>query len=204
MAITIWGRVNSHNVKKVLWFADEIGLAYERYDVGGPFGMDAAYLAKNPNALIPTIEDDGLTLWESNTIVRYLAARYAADRFWLPDPRARAEAEKWMDWQFGYATAQLGAFWNLIRTPPDQRDNTAVIQSAQKTGEMMGILDDALGIQPWLSGPEFGIADIPMGVSAHSWYMLDIARPDRPNVRAWYERLRERPAYARHVMIPLS
>jgi len=202
--LTVWGRINSHNVKKVLWLLDEIGLPYQRHDVGGKFGMDAAYRAKNPNALIPTIEDDGLVLWESNAILRYLAAEYAPDRFWPAEPRQRALADKWMDWQFGYAAAQLDAFWNLVRLSPEQRDNEAVARSAQRAGEMMAILDATLATQTWLSGDAFGIGDIPMGVSAHSWFALDIPRPDRPNVARWYAQLRERPAYVRHVMIPLT
>ena len=88
--LTIWGRLNSHNVKKVAWFAEEAGLTYVRHDVGGPFGMDAEYLAKNPNAMIPTIEDGEVTLWESNAILRYLAARHAPDRFWPTSPAACA------------------------------------------------------------------------------------------------------------------
>lgn len=202
--LTVWGRINSHNVKKVLWLLDEIGLAYERHDVGGAFGMDDAYLAKNPNALIPTIEDDGLVLWESNSILRYLAAKYAPDRFWPADPADRAIGDKWMDWHFGYAVAQLGAFWNLVRVTPDKRDHDAVARAAEKTGAMMAILDSALGERPWLSGDAFGIGDIPMGAYAHSWFTLDIPRPDRPNVARWYDQLKLRPAYARHVMIPLT
>jgi glutathione S-transferase len=204
VTLTIWGRPNSHNVKKILWFVDEIGIAYERRDMGGTFGVDAAYLAKNPNALIPTIEDDGLVLWESNTILRYLAAKYAPDRFWPADPGARAMAEKWMDWQFGYAAAQYDAFWGLVRMPADQRDADSIARSAEQSGQMMAILDAALARQAWLSGEEFGIGDIPIGAYANSWFSLDIVRPDRPHVSNWYERLKQRPAYARHVMIPLT
>ena len=82
--LTIWGRINSHNVKKVVWLAEEMGLAYDRRDVGGPFGMDAGYRALNPNALIPTIEDDGFVLWESNSILRYLAANHGGEAFYRP------------------------------------------------------------------------------------------------------------------------
>ncbi len=202
--LTIWGRINSHNVKKVVWLAQELGLEYVRHDVGGAFGMDAAYLARNPNALIPTLQDGDVRLWESNAILRYLAARYGAGSIWQDDPAARATGDKWMDWQFSYAAAQLGAFWNLVRVPPEQRDNTAIAESARKTGAMMAILDDALGDQPWLSGERFGLGDIPMGVYANSWFKLDIPRPDRPNVRAWYERLLARPAYAAIAAIPLT
>lgn len=203
--LTIWGRLNSHNVKKVAWAAQEIGLPHVRHDVGGAFGMSAAYLALNPNALIPTIEDDGLVLWESNAILRYLAARYAAGTpLWPDDPAARAAGDKWMDWQFTLADAQRDAFLNLIRRPAEKRDAQAITASAIATAKMMEIVERALQSSPWLSGEAFGIGDIPVGVYTHTWFTLDIERPALPAVRAWYERLIQRPGYASQVMIPLT
>lgn len=201
--LTIWGRLNSHNVKKVAWFADEIGLPYVRHDVGGKFGMSADYLAKNPNRLIPTIEDGDVTLWESNAILRYLAARYAP-ALWPIDPAERAQGDKWMDWQFSFADAQRDAFLQLVRIPPEQRDGQLLTASAAASGAAMRILDRTLAVQPWLSGVSFGVADVPMGVYAHSFFTLDMERPDVPHVRAWYDRLRTRPAYVQSVMIPLT
>lgn len=202
--LTIWGRLNSHNVKKVAWFAQEIGIPHVRRDIGGAFGMDAAYLALNPNALIPAIEDDDVVLWESNAILRYLAARYAPEAFWPNDPALRAQADKWMDWQFGYADAQRDAFLNLVRYPADARDPAAVARSAQRCAEMMALIERALDRQPWLSGQAFGLGDVPMGVYVHSWMTLDIERPDMPNVQRWYAALQARPGYASQVMIPLT
>ena len=202
--LTIWGRLNSHNVKKVAWFAQELGIEHVRHDVGGRFGMDDAYLAKNPNALIPTIEDGGLVLWESNAILRYLAARYGGEAFWPADPAKRALADRWMDWQFGYADAQRGAFLNLVRHKPEERDMAAVARSVQASAKQMAILDRHLAETPWLSGETFGIGDVPMGVYANTWFNLDIERPDLPNVANWHARLCERLGYAGQVMIPLS
>jgi glutathione S-transferase len=204
VTLTIWGRLNSHNVKKVVWLAEEIGLPYVRHDIGGKFGMDEAYLRKNPNALIPTIEDGDFILWESNTILRYLAAKYAPDTFWHADPQARALVERWMDWHFNYARSQLPAFLNLVRHAPENRDAEAISTSTEEAGRLMGIVDATLAKQPWLSGQTFGLGDIPMGVHAYSWFSLDIPRPDYPHVSDWYARLRERPGYAQYVMIPLS
>ncbi|WP_034158562.1 glutathione S-transferase family protein [Sphingomonas sp. ERG5] len=201
--LTIWGRLNSHNVKKVAWLAAEIGMPHVRHDVGGQFGMDDAYRALNPNALIPTIEDDGVVLWESNAILRYLAARYAPD-LWPQDPVERAQSDKWMDWQFTFSSAQHRAFHGLIRTAPADRDQAAIEQSAAKANQLIPILETTLGRQSWLSGDRFGIGDVPMGVYIHSWFALAIDRPDMPNVAAWYERLKARPHYAEIVMIPLT
>lgn len=202
--LTIHGRLNSHNVKKVAWFAEELGLPYVRHDVGMAFGMSDAYLAKNPNALIPTIEDEGLVLWESNAILRYLASRHGGERFWPVDPARRALADRWMDWQMSYAVAQNGAFKNLVRVAPENRDMAAVAQSAAASAKMMHVLERYLGETPWLSGGDFGIGDIPMGVYAHTFFTLDIERPELPNVNDWYRRLTERSGYASQVMIPLT
>ena len=201
--LTIWGRLNSHNVKKVAWAAIEMDIPHRRIDIGGQFGFTPEYLAMNPNRLIPTIEDDGFVLWESNAILRYLGQRYGGALF-PADPQLRAAGDKWMDWQFSYAEAQRGCFVGLVRQSPDQRDPAAIARSAAASGEMMKILDDELGRTPWLSGPEFGIADIPMGVYAHTFFSLAIDRPSLPHVEAWYARLKERDGFASQVMIPLT
>ena len=202
--LIIWGRLNSHNVKKVVWLAEEIGLPYERRDIGGAFGFSDAYLAMNPNRLIPTIEDDGLVLWESNAILRYLAARYSAGHLWPADPAERAIGDKWMDWVFGYADAQRGAFYNLVRRAEGERDMDAVARSAEAAREMMRRVEAALERQTWLSGERFGIGDIPMGVYAHTFFSLEIERPSLPRLETWYKRLVTRPGYAANVMIPLT
>lgn len=202
--IILWGRLNSHNVKKVAWFAEELGIAYERRDVGGQFGMDDAYRALNPNALIPTIEDGDLVLWESNAILRYLAARYGGERFWPNNAVQRAVGDKWMDWQAGYADAQRGAFFSLVRLPAEARDQDVIAQSVAASTRLMHVLDATLAQQPWLSGEEFGIGDIPMGVYAHSYFAMDIPRPHLPNVEDWYDLLKQRRGYAEQVMIPLT
>ncbi|MBD3774119.1 MAG: glutathione S-transferase [Rhodobacteraceae bacterium] len=201
--LTIWGRINSHNVKKIVWLAEEIGIEHRRVDMGGSFGFTDAYLAANPNRLVPTIEDDGFVLWESNTILRYLADRHAP-HLRAEDAQARAAGEKWMDWQFDYADAQRDAFLGLVRTPPEQRDEAAIHRSARRTGEMMAIMDAELAQRPWLAGDSFGIADIPMAVYANSWFKFDIERPARPHVERWFARLLERPAFARIAGIPLT
>lgn len=201
--LTIWGRLNSHNVKKVAWLAQELGLAHVRHDVGGAFGMDAAYLARNPNALIPTIEDDGFVLWESNAILRYLAAKHGGDRWWPADPRERALMDRWMDWQIDYAEAQRDAFVNLVRRAPEERDEAAVLRAAERCAQRLVVLERHLGELPWLSGADFGIGDVPMGVYIHSWFTLDIPRPEMPNIADWYVRLKSRTGYDQ-VTIPMT
>lgn len=202
--LTIWGRINSHNVKKVVWLAEEMGLAYDRRDVGGPFGMDEAYRTLNPNALIPTIEDDGFVLWESNSILRYLAATHGGETFYPAAPQARASLERWMDWNFTWADAIRPIFFQLVRTEADKRDAALIERSVARAAALSAILDDVLGRQEWLSGDAFGIGDIPVAAYANTWFQLPVERPSRPNMKRWYAALQDRAPFRDVVMIPLS
>lgn len=92
--ITLWGRNNSTNVKKVRWVLEELDLPYQQILAGLEFGLnhDPAYLAMNPNGLVPLLKDatTDVVLWESNTIIRYLAAQYGQNRLWVESPAERA------------------------------------------------------------------------------------------------------------------
>lgn len=201
---TIWGRLNSHNVKKVAWFAEELALDYERRDIGGQFGFTEEYLAKNPNRLIPTIEDGKVVLWESNAILRYMAAEYGGEAWFPANPIDRAVADRWMDWQFAYADAQRAAFLAFARTPREKWDMTAIDTSIEACAQHLAVLERFLSEAPWLSGGRFGIGDIPMGVYAYTWFSLPFDKPQFPALADWYARLTQRPGYAAQVMIPLT
>src|SRR5215475_7076823 len=125
--LKIWGRNTSSNVQKVMWAIGEMKLPHERIDIGGPFGKnkDAPYLAMNPNGLVPTLEEeDGWMLWESNSVVRYLAAKHKSSVLEPADLRIRAHAHKWMDWQLSVLSPAIHSlFWGLVRTPPEKRDH---------------------------------------------------------------------------------
>ena len=206
--LKIWGRKNSSNVRKALWIAEELGLDYESLNAGGAFGVidQPEYLAKNPNGVVPMIEDGEFVLWESNTIVRYLAAQYAPDSALCPaSAKARAQAEKWMDW----ATSTLAGpfrpvFWGVVRTPAEQRDWTQINNAVTQVERLLGIVDAALARQPYLSGDEFGVGDIPLGCFAYAWFEMPIERTELPHLKAWYERLQARPAFQKAVMTPLT
>lgn len=203
----IWGRANSINVMKVLWCADECGVTYDRVDVGMEHGGNDQkwYLDMNPNGVVPTIEDAGRVIWESNTIVRYLAAKYADGSLWPTDPGLRSEADRWMDWQVAYVNGPMrDVFWGLIRTPADKRDMAAIDKAAVVAGKVWARLDEKLEGRKYVAGQHFTMGDIPVGCFIHRWYALDIKRPELRNVKAWYERLKTRPAYAKYVMIPLT
>ncbi len=205
--LKVLGRDNSSNVQKVLWCLDELGLPFEREDVGGAFGRnrDPEYLALNPNGLVPTLVDEGRVLWESNTILRYLAASYDTGELWEPDPARRAAGEKWMDWQLSMlAPPMTPLFVQLIRTPEAERDATLVTKSMSKAVAAFRTLELALRDAPWLGGSRFTVADIPCGVLTYRWMNLPIERPNLPGVEDWYARLATRHAYQRQVMIGLS
>lgn len=204
----IWGRNTSSNVQKVMWAVGELGLQVERIDVGGPFGQnrEPRYLAVNPNGLVPTLEeDDGFTLWESNTITRYLAAKYGRGTLEPADMRARARAGQWMDWQLSVlGPAITPVFWGLIRTPVEKRDNVAIAASQQKTTEAMRILDAQLGKAAYVAGDTFSMGDIPVGVMAYRFRQLVPDRPQLPHLERWYEAIAQRQAFRDHVSaIPL-
>ena len=205
--LKIWGRPNSINVQKVLWTCGELHLPFERINAGREFGVNNTpeYKAMNPNGLVPTIDDDGFILWESHAIVRYLARKHDAGGLWPAEPRRAAGADRWMDW---YATTLWNnlrpVFWNLVRVAPDQRDMALVEASRKQLAANFRIVDAELANHDYMAGDTFTVADIPMGVAAWRWFNLPIERPPLTNLRAWYERLRARPAYQQYCMLELT
>ena len=208
--IKIWGRNTSSNVQKAMWAVGELGLEHERIDIGGAFGMnrEPKYLAMNPNGLVPTLEEeDGFLLWESNSIVRYLAGKHDKKGVLEPkDARQRALASQWMDWQLSVVgPAITPAFWGLIRTPEDKRDMAAIKTAQDKTVAAMKILDAQLGKTQFVAGDAFSYGDIPVGVMCYRYVQLVPDRPKTANLDRWYAAISGRKAFKDHVgSIPLS
>jgi len=205
--LKIWGRATSSNVQKVMWTVAELGLAHERVDAGGQFGVvdTPQYRAMNPNGLVPVVEDDGAVLWESNSIVRYLAARYGEGTLAPSDLRERAMADRWMDWLLSTVAPNWGVmFMGLVRTPPSKRDTARIDAAVERLGETYRILDAQLAGRDYIMGDTLTIADIPLGMSLYRYFELGVARPALANLEAWYARLQARPAYAEHVMVPFD
>ncbi|RQV08926.1 glutathione S-transferase [Burkholderia cenocepacia] len=206
--LTVWGRRNAFNVQKVMWLVDELALAHRHVPAGGRFGMldTPEFLAMNPHGRIPVIDDDGIVVWESHSILRYLAARHGRPGFWRDDPAEQSRADRWMDWaQTTLQPAFLnGVFRDYYRTPPGQRDTVRVEQSIAQCAQYFRLLDTVLAGQPFLAGDAITLADIAAGTHLYRYFELDIARPDVPHVVAWYERLKARPAYRTNVMIPFD
>ena len=200
--LKILGRKTSSNVQKVLWCCDEIGLAYEREDVGGPFGRnhDPEYLALNPNGLVPTVIDDGFVLWESNAIIRYLCANHAKGTLYPTDPKRNADADRWMDWQQTTLGPPMGIlFRGLVKSPPDDIPRSELDAAMQKAIPLWRMFDAQLAHHRFVVSDALTMADIALGNAVHRWFSLPRQRPDLANVSAWYARLRERPGYQKHI-----
>ena len=206
--LTLWGRATSTNVQKVIWACDELGLPYQRIDIGGPFGGndDPAYRAKNPNGLIPTLEDGDFILWESNAILRYLAAGDTEHRL-LPadlDRRGRANVDRWMDWQLVSLGLTLRTLVMLLLARSDKPASESDIAAAAKSATtMFWILDTHLATHRYVGGERFTMADIPVGISTHRWLSLGVQRPVMPALETWYERIRGRPGFQNVRALPL-
>jgi len=205
--LKIWGRASSSNVQKVLWCCAELDLAFERVDHGGSFGgnRDPEYLKLNPNGLVPPVIDGELVMWESNTIFRYLAATRGGEHLYPRDPASRTHVERWMDWQLSVvATPMSGLLFGLVRTKPEARDQAAIEAARRRALAAWTIADDALKTQPYLAGGALSLAEIVLGTQIYRWFTLPIERPVLPALRAWYDRLHERPGFRTHIEVAIT
>lgn len=202
----VWGRLSSLNVRKVVWTAQETGIPFTRTDAGMAFGVvkTPEYLQLNPNALVPTLKDGELVLWESNVIVRYLCAHYAPTLY-PQDLAQRFDAERWMDWQQTTLNPAGGAaFLQWIRTPEDQRDSGAIAKSVAAMVPQLTLLDRHLSEHIYMGGAQFSMADIPVACDIHRWFGLPQNRPHLPHLERWFESIVSRPAVRGVLDIPLS
>ena len=206
--LTIFGRTNSVNVQKVLWCLAELAVPYTRVDAGLEHGKNTEswYLKLNPNGKVPLLTDGSFALWESNTIVRYLAGKHGLGTLCPSDLEARALAERWMDWQLSTLVNPVSiVFQNLIRRPAGERDAAAIERCIPEANRAMTLLDEHLKHVPYVAGEAFTMGDIPVGATAHRWLEIPgIDRPPLAAVRAWRARLAERAGFREHVQLPLS
>jgi glutathione S-transferase len=206
--LTIYGRTNSVNVQKVLWCLAELSVPYTRIDAGLAHGKNDEpwYLALNPNGKVPLLTDGAFTLWESNTIVRYLAGKHGLGKLYPTSLETRALAERWMDWQLSTLVTPVSiVFQNLYRRPAAERDAAAIARNVVEANRAMTVLDEHLERQPYVAGAVFTMGDIPVGAVAHRWLEIEgIERPAFAAVRAWRARLGERTGFRDHVCLPLS
>ena len=204
--LRLWGRLSSINVRKVVLCAQMLELPFERVDAGLSHGIvnTPAYLRKNPNGLVPLLEDGDFTLWESNAIVRYLCASNRS-ALYPHDLAARFDAERWMDWQQTTLNrASAGAFVQWIRTPPERRDAQAIAASVAATEPLFTRLDEHLSKQAFMAGEAPSMADIPIACEVHRWWGLPQERPEWPHLERWYALWLAMPASQGVLDLPLS
>jgi glutathione S-transferase len=200
--LKIYGYAQSINVRKVLWACEELALAIERVDWGGTFRSTSEpdFLALNPAGMVPVIDDDGTVVWESNVIVRYLAASRRRTDLLPVDPVARARIEQWMDWQASdFNNSWRVCFQALVRRNPAFQDKGAIDASVDLFNRMVGVIDGELArTEGYIAGKSFTVADIVIGLSLHRWQSVPMPRPQYANVDRYLGRLLERPAFVRY------
>jgi glutathione S-transferase len=200
--LRILGKASSINVRKVLWTCREAEIDYRLEDWGSGFASTAIprFLAMNPNGLVPVIEDETGTLWESNTICRYLAARHGRTDLLPATPRTRADDEQWMDWQATELNSSWRyAFLGLVRRDPLFQDREQIASSIAEWNAKMYILERRLAsTAAFATGAIFTLADIVLGLSVNRWFMTPIDRPNYPAIASYYGRLKQRAGFIEH------
>lgn len=205
--VTVWGRKNSVNVQKVLWALDEVGVDFERKDAGGEYGgLDTDdYGALNPNRRVPTLVDGDTIVWESNAVIRYIAAKWSDGSLWPTDLAERATADMWMDWtQTSVMPALIPVFWGLVRTPPDKRDMTLIAAKADECSHVFRLLDAALAHRDFITGNTLTMGDIALGAVTWRYLQLHIERPELLHIDDWMDHLQKRSGFKDRVMQPLT
>jgi glutathione S-transferase len=205
--LKFYGRSSSDNVQKALWMLMETGEAFEHIQLGGRFGGldDPGYLKLNPHGRVPALLDGDLAVWESNAIVRYLAAKYCSGSLWPEDPAARAVADQWMDWgQTRLYPAANKLFWLTVRTPEAEQDQALIAETHERLLGFYKLLEDRLANRAFLAGDHLTMADFPSGATLYRFFEMSIERPLLPNIARWYERLKSREAYQCAVMVPFE
>jgi glutathione S-transferase len=213
--LKIWGRPNSIHTQRVLWTCAEAEVPYELILASATMGPDGhisgggkpygivdtpSYRAMNPNGTVPTIDDDGYVLWESNVISRYLAQKYAPEALFGGSLERLGHANQWMEWTGTRLEPALHVLvMELVRLAPEKRDPANVERVRRETLPRLEILDRHLAGQPYVAGDTFTLGDIPPGAAAYRWTLFDLDGPPLPHLKAWQARLAERPGFQKHV-----
>jgi glutathione S-transferase len=194
--LRVLGRGTSGNVQKVVWLLEELGTPYKREDYGRQFNNtgDAAYLAMNPNGKVPTLVDGDTVVWESNTILRYLAAKVGGGKFYPADPAARSQVDRWMDWQLASLNGPYLGIFREAKKPPAERAATWDAD-AKELKAQLDILEKGSAGRPWLAGTEMTLADICLGPIIHRCLDFPLELPGLSGLKVWREKIAARPAF---------
>lgn len=213
--IKLWGRPTSICTQRVLWALTDAEIPYEmtlasatmgpkgHVSKGGPaFGIvdEPWYRAMNPNGTVPTIDDDGFIMWESNAILIWLATGRAPDALYGSDPKLLARAAQWMNWTNENLEPLLHTLvMELVRLHPDKRNAAERKQAVEDMRAPLAVLEAHLARQPYVAGDRFTIGDIPTGAAVYRWLVFDQERSEMPGIAAWQARLAARKGFQQHV-----
>lgn len=201
--LEVLGRRSSNNVQKVMWLLDELAIPFQQQDFGGPFGKTgtADYLKFNPHGTVPTLIDGDFSLWESNTILRYLAAKF--DALYYPSQlQERAAVDKWLDWQLGTLSPAFRPLYiQLVREGKLKQEVSTTAQAARK---LFRKLDEVVAFQTYVASDSLSLADFAIGPMIYRWYKLGLNEIDTIHLEKLLTRLERRPHFVKNVMVLLE
>jgi glutathione S-transferase len=189
------GRKTSGNVQKVLFMLEELGVKYERIDYGRQFENTATpeYKAMNPTSKVPTLVDGDKSIWESNTILRYLAAK-ERPALTGETPADRTDVERWMDFLLAAVNPGYLAAFKGAKLKPEE--HTAEYKDAVKDlAAQMAIVDGHLAGKDYLALGKLTIADIAYAPIMKRCLDFKIERNAMPNLDRWMAAIAARPAF---------
>jgi len=196
--ITVWGRPDSTNVRKVIWCLHELNLPFEHILAGGQYGLTTSseYLSMNPNGLVPCLKDNDFLLWESNTILRFLVEKYGKESIYLSDIESRYSAERWMDWCLSTLVPNFRIIMLQIKLPKDQQNANTLSKAILLFEQKLELLNEYLKYNKMIAGENFSVADIALGSYFHSWNKVKVKKNnDFPAIERWYAALISRDAF---------
>jgi glutathione S-transferase len=201
--LKVLGRASSSNVQKVIWLLTELQVPHVRDDYGGRFGGNktADYLALNPNGLVPTLLEDDFVLWESNSICRYLANKFAAERLYPSPVQVRASCERWMDWQLSTLAPAIGPLYVArVRSSGVPLDQATLTAMHGRSRAALAVLDAGLRSSAFLVGEDLTLADMGVGIWTHRWFALGGSGEGLEHLSRWYLRLKDRAPFRQTVL----
>jgi glutathione S-transferase len=169
-------------------------------DLGRGDQLTPQYLALNPNKKMPTLEDDGFVLWESNAILFYMAAKHPNGGLWPSDLRCQADVLRWLAWEsahwdaesIGMVAYEKGSKAVLSLGAPDP---AFIARGEQNFIRFAAVLNDSLKGRAWLIGERLTIADFSVGGLVPSAERMGLPVGDFPEIVRWYKGLAALPAW---------
>jgi glutathione S-transferase len=202
--ITIYGRATAWNVRKVLFFLEDAGIPYERLDYGRGFAATNTpeFLALNPNGMVPVMVDNGTVVWESHTVLRYLAAKYGPESYYPVDLKHRTVADQWLDWKIAHVSPAIRPLFFRHFLKMGEFTDREVEEGETECAKLFTILNDQLAkTGAYAAGRGITIADSSLGMAVHRWLNLPVKRPALPHIERYYAALSKLPSYEKTIRI---